>query len=59
MLNWFCHEYNPEYFPIHFDKVYYAEDGSHWLSVKLTKPYTYGWLHYEYPMDGAIIQSFQ
>ena len=58
-LNWFCHEYQPEYFPIKFDRVYYAEDGSHWLSVKMTKPYAYGWLHYENPMDGAIIQSFQ
>ena len=61
MLDWFCHDYdvNVEYFPIHMDRVFYAEDGSHWISVKLNKPYNYGWLHYEHPMDGAIIQNIQ
>ena len=60
-LDWFCHEYEGEYsqyFPIKFDRVYYAEDGTHWLSVKQTKPYAYGWLQYEHPMDGAIIQNY-
>ena len=61
MLSWFCNDYgssDSQYFPIKFDRVYYAENGTHWISVKLTKPYAYGWLHYERPMEGAIIQSF-
>ena len=53
-LDWFCTQYAPEYFPIRFDRTYTDPDGTKWISVRLNRPYTYGWLNFDHPMDGAI-----
>ena len=60
-LDWFCNQYDPDsqYFPIRMDRIYHAPDGSRWISVLLTRPYTYGWLDPDHPMEGAVIQSFE
>lgn len=59
ILQYYCHEFYPEYFPIHMDRIYTDPAGVRWVRVEAGRPLYRGWLNLDSPMEGAVIQSFE
>ncbi len=59
ILKYYCHDFDPEYFPIRMDRIYTDPDGVRWVGVEAGRPLCRGWLNLDNPMEGAVIPTYE